>query len=70
MRSVRSKCQSLSGALASTNFNSIPKERDAMNHAIVQAVNAAAHSWGIEVLRYEIRDIIPPTSIKQAFWLD
>ena len=41
-----------------------------MNHAIVQAVNAAAHSWGIEVLRYEIRDIIPPTSIKQAFCLD
>ncbi|CAE7212856.1 STOML2 [Symbiodinium sp. CCMP2456] len=46
------------------------EERDAMNHAIVQAVNAAAHSWGIEVLRYEIRDIIPPTSIKQAMEME
>mmetsp|Transcript_63075 Transcript_63075/g.118060 ORF Transcript_63075/g.118060 Transcript_63075/m.118060 type:complete len:366 (+) Transcript_63075:47-1144(+) len=46
------------------------EERDAMNHAIVQAVNTAAHSWGIEVLRYEIRDIIPPTSIKQAMEME
>eukprot|EP00913_Durusdinium_trenchii_P031992 g29965.t1 len=42
------------------------EERDAMNQAIVHAVNVAAHAWGIEVLRYEIRDIIPPPSIKQA----
>lgn len=25
--------------------------------AIVHAVNVAAHAWGIEVLRYEIRDL-------------
>lgn len=31
------------------------EERDAMNQAIVHAVNVAAKAWGIEVLRYEIR---------------
>lgn len=42
------------------------EERDAMNAAIVSIVNEAAQAWGIQVLRYEIRDIIPPQSIKQA----
>lgn len=42
------------------------EERDALNSAIVQIVNEAAQAWGIQCLRYEIRDIIPPTSIKQA----
>jgi len=42
------------------------EERDVMNAAIVSIVNEAAQAWGIEVLRYEIRDIIPPQSIKQA----
>jgi len=42
------------------------EERDMMNAAIVSIVNEAAQAWGIQVLRYEIRDIIPPTSIKQA----
>jgi len=42
------------------------EERDALNAAIVQVINDAAQAWGIQVLRYEIRDIIPPQSIKQA----
>merc|ERR1719201_1688035 len=42
------------------------EERMALNAAIVSTVNDAAITWGIECLRYEIRDIIPPTSIKQA----
>eukprot|EP00435_Cladocopium_sp_Y103_P071759 s497_g38.t1 len=46
------------------------EERDAMNQAIVHSVNVAAHAWGIEVLRYEIRDIIPPASIKQAMEME
>lgn len=41
-------------------------ERDVMNAAIVSIVNEAAVEWGIKCLRYEIRDIIPPSSIKQA----
>ncbi|CAJ1345576.1 unnamed protein product, partial [Effrenium voratum] len=46
------------------------EERDAMNQAIVQHVNVAASAWGIEVLRYEIRDIIPPSPIKQAMEME
>jgi len=42
------------------------EERDALNLAIVGIVNDAAEAWGIKCLRYEIRDIIQPTSIKQA----
>jgi len=42
------------------------EERDSMNAAIVSIVNEAAQAWGIQCLRYEIRDIIPPASIKQA----
>jgi len=41
-------------------------ERELMNGAIVSIVNEAAVDWGIKCLRYEIRDIIPPSSIKQA----
>merc|ERR1719210_2383171 len=37
-----------------------------MNSSIVAIVNEAAQAWGIQCLRYEIRDIIPPASIKQA----
>jgi len=42
------------------------EERDIMNAAIVTIVNEAAQAWGLQVLRYEIRDITPPTAIKQA----
>ncbi|OLY83022.1 hypothetical protein AYI68_g2844 [Smittium mucronatum] len=41
-------------------------ERNALNHNIVSAINAAAESWGIKCLRYEIRDIHPPTNVVEA----
>jgi regulator of protease activity HflC (stomatin/prohibitin superfamily) len=34
-------------------------ERDAINDAIVRAVDEASEPWGIKVTRYEIRDITP-----------
>jgi regulator of protease activity HflC (stomatin/prohibitin superfamily) len=42
------------------------EERDTLNAAIVSIVNEAARGWGVQVMRYEIRDILPPQSIKQA----
>lgn len=42
------------------------EERDKLNSAIVSIVNDAAQAWGIQCLRYEIRDIMPPDSIKLA----
>lgn len=42
------------------------EERENLNHNIVTAINNAAQPWGITCLRYEIRDIIPPNSIRAA----
>ena len=41
-------------------------ERDVLNINIVAAINDAAGPWGIQVLRYEIKDIVPPQSVMQA----
>lgn len=41
-------------------------ERESLNLNIVKGLAAAAEPWGIECLRYEIRDIDPPPSVKQA----
>jgi regulator of protease activity HflC (stomatin/prohibitin superfamily) len=42
------------------------EERDQLNANIVTAINAAAQSWGIQCMRYEIRNITPPTSVLKA----
>jgi regulator of protease activity HflC (stomatin/prohibitin superfamily) len=42
------------------------EERDVLNTNIVTAINEAAGPWGIQVLRYEIKDIVPPQSVMQA----
>lgn len=42
------------------------EDRDSLNIAIVTALNDAAATWGVSVLRYEIKDITPPNSIMEA----
>ncbi|XP_024529875.1 stomatin-like protein 2, mitochondrial isoform X2 [Selaginella moellendorffii] len=42
------------------------EERAALNENIVKSINLAANDWGLECLRYEIRDISPPPGIKAA----
>ena len=42
------------------------EERDLLNTNIVSAINEAAAPWGIQVMRYEIKDIVPPSSVMQA----
>ena len=42
------------------------EERDALNTNIVAAINEASAPWGVQVLRYEIKDIIPPSSVMEA----
>ncbi|KAF8102871.1 hypothetical protein N665_0191s0021 [Sinapis alba] len=42
------------------------EERDTLNEKIVEAINVAAKHWGLECLRYEIRDIMPPNGVKVA----
>jgi regulator of protease activity HflC (stomatin/prohibitin superfamily) len=33
---------------------------------VIDAIDQAALSWGVKVLRYEIKDITPPVSVKEA----
>lgn len=42
------------------------EERDALNAAIVAAINEAGEAWGTTCLRYEIKDITPPKSVLEA----
>ncbi|HGX92932.1 MAG TPA: paraslipin, partial [Candidatus Tenderia sp.] len=42
------------------------EERDLLNSAIVSAINEAAMPWGVQVMRYEIKDITPPRSVLEA----
>lgn len=42
------------------------EERAELNRSVVQEVDDAAQTWGIKVLRFEIKDINPPASIKDA----
>lgn len=42
------------------------EERDMLNTNIVSSINEAAGPWGIQVLRYEIKDIVPPQSVMEA----
>ena len=42
------------------------EERDVINCAIVAAVDKASDPWGVKVTRYEVKNILPPPSIKDA----
>ena len=42
------------------------EERDDINRTVVNALDQAAHNWGVKVLRYEIKDLTPPQEILRA----
>ena len=42
------------------------EERDAINSAVISALDDAASNWGVKVLRYEIKDLTPPAEILRA----
>lgn len=45
------------------------EERETLNANIVTAINQAAQAWGIQCMRYEIKNITPPTSVLKAMEL-
>lgn len=45
------------------------EERETLNLAIVASINGAAEAWGLQCLRYEIKDITPPAGIITAMEL-
>lgn len=42
------------------------EERESLNVNIVAQINEAAGPWGVQVLRYEIKDIEPPRTVLEA----
>jgi regulator of protease activity HflC (stomatin/prohibitin superfamily) len=45
------------------------EERETLNADIVKAVEKESEDWGIDALRYEIKDIVPPSNISNAMIL-
>lgn len=45
------------------------EERDSLNANIVSSINQASTIWGIQCLRYEIKDITPPHNVREAMEL-
>ncbi len=42
------------------------EERDDINATVVASLDEAAISWGVKVLRYEIKDLVPPQEILRS----
>jgi len=45
------------------SLDSLFEERETLNEKIVQAIEKESAHWGIHSIRYEIKDIEPPTAI-------
>ncbi|MDH5478909.1 MAG: paraslipin [Nitrospinota bacterium] len=45
------------------------EERETLNLNIVRSINEAANPWGIQCMRYEIKDITPPDNVRKAMEL-
>jgi regulator of protease activity HflC (stomatin/prohibitin superfamily) len=57
---------SLRSAIGKIDLDKTFEERENINQQVIHAVDEAAQSWGIKVLRYEIKDITPPASVMDA----
>lgn len=42
------------------------EKREQINQSVVSSLNEAAISWGVKLLRYEIKDLTPPVNILKA----
>lgn len=52
-------------AIGSLELDDCFQKRDCINANILVAMEEATSAWGVKVTRYEIKDIIPPQSIKE-----
>jgi len=56
----------LRSAIGKIDLDRTFEERVKINAEVIDAIDQAALSWGVKVLRYEIKDITPPISVKEA----
>lgn len=57
---------SLRSVIGKLELDKTFEEREMINAQVVQAVDEAALNWGVKVLRYEIKDLVPPKDILHA----
>lgn len=57
---------SLRSSIGKITLDKTFEERELINAEVVKAVDEAAMAWGVKVMRFEIKDISPPESVKQA----
>ncbi|NQS72160.1 MAG: SPFH/Band 7/PHB domain protein [Desulfobulbaceae bacterium] len=57
---------SLRSAIGKITLDNTFEARESLNMQVVDALDEAAQNWGVKVLRYEIRDIQPPSSVLDA----
>lgn len=53
-------------ALGRLNLNDILSARSTLHDLIVSEMNKACEPWGIEVLRYNITDLVVPSSVRES----
>mmetsp|Transcript_24463 Transcript_24463/g.37936 ORF Transcript_24463/g.37936 Transcript_24463/m.37936 type:complete len:123 (-) Transcript_24463:169-537(-) len=51
------------------SLDSLFEEREVLNDRIVKAIKVESKEWGVDSLRYEIKDIEPPTQIQKSMVL-
>jgi len=56
----------LRSAIGKMELDKTFESRDEINHMVVQVLDEAGRTWGIKVLRYEIKSLTPPESILRS----
>ncbi|MFZ3322675.1 MAG: SPFH domain-containing protein [Usitatibacter sp.] len=56
----------LRSAIGKMELDKTFESRDEINHIVVQVLDEAGRTWGIKVLRYEIKSLTPPESILRS----
>lgn len=57
---------SMRSAIGKITMDRTFEEREVLNSQIVQTINEAASTWGIQCMRYEIKDIKPPANVLKS----
>ena len=57
---------SLRSVIGKLELDKTFEERDLINTQVVNALDEAASNWGVKVLRYEIKDLLPPAEILRS----
>ena len=61
---------SMRSEIGKLTLDSTFQERQSLNDSVKEALNEASQKWGIDCMRYEIKDIKPPERIKTAMQLE